>query len=336
MKFGLFRGCLLLLAVQLPLVAFDAAGRDRPAEAALALLLLGLAAVWPGVSFHRAAVGDYRGDGGRRSLLLAIVCDGCCLSAAVFTGLWWWVSLGSLVLLSALAGAIWRQGSLWRGTAAVFLPGLLCIGLPGVWGNAVGEAVTEFCVSSVSHVARLTGVLHAVEGEQLLSGGGSLPGTLLQRGAASLPLWLAGCTAAALIQHRSTAVLLLHQLLAGGLWAVLMMGRGAVLLAWPELRSLRDGTPLWLQPQELLFALAGVGLWLSGDCLTRFLTSPAGRFGGMPDDHLQQNPVTGFWNRLVTGGGLGSALELRMDAAHGQRKKRRSGEQIVNAVKGGE
>ncbi|MFM8475383.1 MAG: hypothetical protein ACKOEO_06250, partial [Planctomycetaceae bacterium] len=186
------------------------------------------------------------------------------------------------------------------------------------------------------HVARLTGVLHAVEGEQLLSGGEPLSGTLLQRGAASLPLWLAGCTAAALIQHRSTAVLLLHQLLAVGLWAVLMMGRGAVLLAWPELRSLRDGTPLWLQPQELLFALAGVGLWLSGDCLTRFLTGPAGRFGGMPDDYRHQNPVTGFWNRLMASGGLGSSLELRVDAAHGRLKKRRSAEQMVNAVKGSE
>jgi len=336
MKFGLFRGCLLLLAVQLPLVAFDAAGRDRPAEAALALLVLGLAAVWPGVGFHRAAVGDYRGNGGRRSLLLATVGDAVCLAAAIFTGLWWWVSLGSLVLLSALAGAIWRQGSLWRGMAAVLLPGLLCIGLPGAWGNAVGEAVTEFCVESVSHVARLTGVLHAVEGEQLLSGGEPLSGTLLQRGAASLPLWLAGCTAAALVQHRSTAVLLLHQLLAACLWAVLMMGRGAVLLACPELRSPRDGTPLWLQPQELLFAVAGVGLWLSGDCLTRFLTGPVGRFGGMPDDHRQRNPVTGFWNRLMAGGGVGSALDLRVDAAHGGRKKWRSVSHLKTAVRRGE
>lgn len=336
MKFGLFRGCLLVLAVQLPVLAFDAAARGRSAEAALALLVLGLSVVWPGVSFHRAAVGDFRGHGARWSLLLAILGDGLCLSAALVTGVWWWVGIGSLLLLSALAGSIWRQGSLSRGMVAVFLPGVLCIGLPGVRGTVAAGLLTEFCVSSVSHVSRLAGVLHAVEGEQLLSGGAPLSGAVLQRGAASLPLWLVACTAAALIQHRSTAVLLLHQLLALGLWAVLMMGRGAVLLAWPAVRGVRDDTLLWLQPLELLFAFAGVGLWLSGDCLTRFLTSPAGWCGALPDDCRRLNPVTGFWNRLVTGGRMSPGMQLRVDGAHRGRRTRRSVEHRATAVRGNE
>ncbi|MGV2340232.1 MAG UNVERIFIED_CONTAM: hypothetical protein LVR18_41660 [Planctomycetaceae bacterium] len=331
MRFGIFRGTLLLLAVQLPLVAFDAAERGGPAESALALLVLGLAAVWPSVDFHRAAVGDYRGNGGRRSLLLAVICDGVCLSVALITGLWWWVSVGSLVLLSGLAGAIWRQGSLSRGLAAIFLPGLLCTGVPGAIGAAVGGIATSFCLGSVSHAARLAGVLHAVEGGQLLTAGEPLPGALLQRCAASLPLWLSACTVAALTQHRSTAVLLLHQLLALGLWSVLMMGRGVVLLAWPDLRSIREDTLLWLQPQELLFGLAGVGLWLSGDCLARFLASPAAWCGAMPDERRRLNPLTRIWNRLMQGGALGTGLYLRVDGAHGCGNKRRTARQLITS-----
>jgi hypothetical protein len=336
MRFGIFRGCLLLLAVQLPLAAMDAVGRGRPAEAALAWLVLGLAAVWPGVGFQRAVVGDYRGHGGRGSLLLAVVCDGACLATALLTGVWWWVSVGCLVLMSALAGAVWRRGSLWRGLAAVFLPGLLCTGLPGSFGVSAARVGTEFCVSSVSHAARLAGVLHAVEGEQLLSAGPPLAGALLQRGAANLSLWLAACTAAALIQHRSTAVLLLHQVLAAGLWTVLMMCRGTFLLAWPELRSVREDTLLWLQPQELLFAVLGTGLWLSGDCLTRLLTFPAAWCGVMPDDRRRWNPVTRFWNRLVSGGAMGADLQVRVDRAHGHGhgRRRRSHGQLVSAVEG--
>lgn len=333
MKFGLFGGSLLLLALQLPLVAFDAAARGLPAEAAVALLVLGLASVRTGAAFHRGAAGDYQARSARSSLLLAIVGDGLCLSAALFTGLWWWVGSGCLLLLSALAGSGRRQGSFGRGLAAVFLPGLVCTGLPGAWGKAAGGLVTEFCVSSVSHGARLAGVLHAVEGEQLLSGGEPLSGAFLQRGAAGLPLWLAACSLAALVQQRSTAVLLLHQLLAVGLWAVLMMLRGAVLLAWPDFRTLREESLLWLQPQELLFAFTGAGLWLSGDCLTRFLTSPAGWCGVMPDDRRRQNPVTGFWNRLVTGNGPGSGEQLRLDVAHSRRRMRRSGDHPATVVR---
>jgi hypothetical protein len=191
--------------------------------------------------------------------------------------------------------------------------------------------VTEFCLSSVSHAARLAGVLHAVEGGQLLSVGEPLPAALLQRASASLPLWLSACTAAALIQHRCTAVLLLHQLFALGLWSVLMMCRGVVLLAWPDLRSIREDTLLWLQPQELLFGLVGVGLWLSGDCLTRFITSPAGWCGSMPDDRRRLNPLTRFWNRLVVGGALGTGLHVRVDGAHGRAGKRRSARQMATA-----
>jgi hypothetical protein len=103
------------------------------------------------------------------------------------------------------------------------------------------------------------------------------------------------------------------------------------LLAWPDLRSIREDTLLWLQPQELLFGLAGVGLWLSGDCLTRFLASPAAWCGAMPDERRRLNPLTRIWNRLMQGGALGTGLYLRVDGAHGCGNKRRTARQLMTS-----
>jgi hypothetical protein len=315
--------CLLLAASLLPLAAFDAAERERPSEAALAWLVLGLSAVGPAFGLRRAASGSWSG-GWTLGLTFTLIASLLTAIAALITGVWWWVSFGVLLLFSGIAGAAWRSGSLWRGTVAILLPGLCCIGLPGEVGAAVNRFTSDFCLQNLSHAARLAGILHAVEGGQILTTGATLPGSMLHRGAASLPLWLAGCTATALLQRRATFVLLLHQATACGLWALLLVGRGLALLVWPQLQNSRQGMELWLAPEELPFMLAGTAFWLSGDYFIRLLTAPARWFGVMPDDRRRWNPLTRFWNRLVATEHAGPWFDNSDMGSDLRRSKRRS------------
>ncbi|MEY2726704.1 MAG: hypothetical protein RLZZ458_2571 [Planctomycetota bacterium] len=312
------RLCLLLAASLLPLAAFDAAERERPSEAALAWLVLGISAVGPAFGLRRAASGSWSG-GWTRGLAFALIVSLVTALTALLTGVWWWLSFGVLLLLAGIAGAAWRNGSLWRGAVAVLLPGLCCIGLPGEAGAVGNRLALDFCLQTVSHTARLVGILHAVEGGQVLTTGPTLPGSMLHRAAASLPIWLAGCTAVALFQRRATFVLLVHQAIASGLWAMLMIGRGVALLNWPQLQHNRQGMDLWLAPEELPFMLAGTALWLSGDYLVLFVTAPSRWFGVMPDDRRRWNPLTRLWNRLVAVEQAGPRFDTSETSGRGSR-----------------
>lgn len=328
------RICLLLAASLLPLTAFDAVEQERPSEAALAWLVLGVSAVGSAFGLRRAVSGSWSGEW---TIGLAVTLIGSVIAAvaALFSGVWWWVSFGVLVLLAGIAGVAWRGGSLWRGIVAVLLPGLFCIGLPGEVGVAVNGFVMDICLQTVSHAARLVGILNAVEGGAVLTTGPDLRGSMLYRGAAGLPVWLAGCTAISLFQRRATFVLLLHQAIASGLWALLLVCRGLALLAWPQLQHSRQGMELWLAPEELPFMLAGTSLWLSGDYLVRLLTAPVRWFGVMLEDHRRWNPLTRFWNRLVAAEHSGSSFftsEVGSDQHRGKRRSRLL-RRILNAFK---
>ncbi|MEY3457166.1 MAG: hypothetical protein RL215_323, partial [Planctomycetota bacterium] len=115
-------------------------------------------------------------------------------------------------------------------------------------------------------------------------------------------------------------VLLVHQNIAGVLWAMLMSTRGVALLTWPALHGDREGMELWLAPQELPFLLAGTALWLSGDALTRILTAPSLWFGLLPDERRRFNPLTRFWNSIVVG--EHPTLSLRSDSEDSQLRTR--------------